>query len=279
MTIKIYDESGFIIAETADAKNTKPGNYKINNRRFSDIKPLFSEDYKNANFGYSDNHVVYSGLEHSAKPKLPNITRLPNLLTYNGDVILGSTFGHQHLQKAKGDKRKFQEIYEFLGYGAMLLRNDYVTTLHVLAPNDKVLVETGESMTIINLQQKPLVTLDYANPEMNSASKDFEKENGTFLFGRFNIDDSEKSRLELKFNLKYLPLISGSLKPVVMDGVQLGEDLTNKIASYIQYFEESGINLVLGGNLPKDLRKTFSKPLFELAKQRNRDLLDCLEMD
>lgn len=289
----IYDESGFVIGEVPgeqkdlkalvekdrlEIESMESGNYHLNARKFSEVRPLFSSDYHRANLRYSDGAIVYSGLEHSARPKLPNFTQLPNLLTPEGRIVAGSTFGHQHIQKARGDRRKFQEIYEFFGYGAMLLRNEYATTLHVLKPGEKVLVGTGDNMAIINLQQKPLVTIDYANPRMNSARKDTERERGTLLFSLFGIDEQDRGRMEFRFNKNYLPLISGSLDPIIIPCVSLGEDLCSKIGDYAQEFEDSGINLVLGGNLSGAFKEAFSRPLSELAREQNKDLIECLEM-
>jgi hypothetical protein len=148
--------------------------YKINDRTFASLKPVFSEDYRGIAFNYKDQDTVYSGAEHKGKPKLPNVTFLPNM-GCSSNAILGSTFGHQHTQAQNGDKRQFQEIYEFLGYGAMMIRNSSGTTLYVMKPGEKVVVGTADHMTIFNLGFEPLVTLDYANPEMNSANKDLEQ--------------------------------------------------------------------------------------------------------
>ena len=84
--------------------------YKINERKFSDIKKFFSEDYIRIMPFYPENYAVYSGAEHTGNPKLPNITVLPNLRIGLGS-ILGSTMGHQHTQNEKYDLRRFQEIY------------------------------------------------------------------------------------------------------------------------------------------------------------------------
>ena len=83
--------------------------YNLNERRLKDLKKVFSRDYHTFEFSLQDEEVAYLGYEHKGDKKLPNITILPNLKIPLG-VILGSTFGHQHLQKQKGDLREYQEL-------------------------------------------------------------------------------------------------------------------------------------------------------------------------
>jgi hypothetical protein len=162
-----------------DRKMLEGIGYKINERRINDPDiQIFiekSKDFRLASFGHSLLEVAYFGAEHNTNPKLPNITVLP---VYSP---LASTFGHPHTQAQKGDKRRIQEIYEFLGYGAMLIRNQEETVLHILKPKEKIIVKPNDNMTIFNLQPEPLVTLDYANPNMNSANKDLEKRIGPLM--------------------------------------------------------------------------------------------------
>lgn len=254
--------------------------YKINDRKFSDISPLFSKDYKNELFWYTDESVVYSGAEHILIPKLTNRTRLQNLLTRRGHLILGSTFGHQHTQKEKGDKRRFQEIYEFLGYGAMLIRNADGIFLYVLKPQEKVLVGTGDNMTIINLSATPLITLDYANPQMNSAHKDLEKKIGSLLIARFSIEETEKGYFSFSINEDYISknLIDCKTSKTGELECSLGENLYEKLEDSYHLFKQRGIELRFGGNIPEDLQEEFSKPLNQLAIEQNKTLLDCLGM-
>ena len=56
--------------------------YKINQRTFSDITPLFSNSYKKFDFGYKDNEIMYFGAEHSPKNLF---NKLPNLTFFNKD--------------------------------------------------------------------------------------------------------------------------------------------------------------------------------------------------
>jgi len=254
--------------------------YKVNDRKFSDISPLFSQDYKKEVFCYPQEAVVYSGAEHILVPKLSNITVLPNLLTQTGFLILGSTFGHQHTQKEKGDNRIFQEIYEFLGYGAMLLRNANGTFLYVLKPQEKVLVGTGDNMTIINLSTTPLVTLDYANPKMNSAHKALEKRLGSLAIARFSIDGTEKGVFSFNVNEDYIS--EGHVKCTASRTAELecslGENLYEKLEESYPLFKQRGIELRFGGNIPDDLQDEFSKPLNHLVLTQNKTLLECLEI-
>jgi hypothetical protein len=157
--------------------------YKVNDRQFGNVWKYIEKSglFKRDDFLSQDLDTVYSGAEHRGKPKLPNLTVLPNLALKTGSYLLGQTFGHQHMQYLDGDTRKFQEIYEFLGYGAMLIRNSEGTTLYLLKPGEKVIAGTGDNMTMFNLDYTPLITLDYANPDMNKANKDLEDKIGSLM--------------------------------------------------------------------------------------------------
>jgi hypothetical protein len=246
--------------------------YKINERKFSDIKKFFSEDYIRVNPDYPEDYVVYSGAEHLGNPKLPNITLLPNIPISVGNII-GSTMGHQHIQYKKDDTRRFQEIYEFMGYGGMLLRNEEKTILYVLKPKDKIMVGTKDNMTIFNMDKSPLITLDYANPERNSANKDLEGKIGPLILIKTNAEG-----IVFKTNKEYYDrgLINGEFNPMRIENMSLGEEIYKKISDYEDKFKERGINLILGGNIPTDLRKDFSLDLLNLVLTKNKTLLDEL---
>jgi len=246
--------------------------YKINERRLSDIKKFFSEDYRRINLSYQDDYVVYSGAEHLGHPKLPNITILPNIPISVGSII-GSTMGHQHLQYKKEDTRRFQEIYEFRGYGGMLLRDEEKTTFYVLKPRDKIMVGTKDNMTIFNMDKSPLITLDYANPERNSANKDLEIKIGTLMLIKTNAEG-----IVFKTNKEYYNkgLINGEFNPMRIENISLGEGIYKKISDYEDKFKERGINLVLGDNIPEYLKKEFSSDLLNLVLTKNKTLFDEL---
>lgn len=255
--------------------------YRINDRRFAEIRDFFSEDYLCEEFSYPDNYVAYSGAEHSQSPKLPNITKLPNLITKRGAVILGSTFGHQHTQCENNDSRRFQEIYEFHGYGAMFIRRNSDAALYLLRPGEKVVAGIQDSMTIFNLDCKPLVTLDYANPKMNSSTKNLEKVFKTCLFFKFKIGDDEKGSLEVCVNESYiLGQLREAARPVraIIHAGGLGDSLYKSISENSGIFNEMGIKVIAGGNIPQDLAKALSKPLPDLAREQNKTLLEILKM-
>jgi hypothetical protein len=267
--------------------------YNINNRKFRDIKKITnkSSDYNKLLFPYGDECIVYSGAEHNPMDglKLPNITQLLNYEWQDGKgtfiPVMGSTLGHQHLQKQKYDNREFQEIYEFWGYGGMLLRNSQGITLHVLAPSEKVIIGTGDSMTFFNLQQSPLITLDYANPKMNSASKDLENEIGPLLMISKEpvYPKSICKKIRFKINNNYLNqnlITPKEISEVDVDvyaplGFELYQQLITK-KSYQRRFEDLGIKLSFGGNIPQNLKSEFSPMLIELVLNKNKLLFDNL---
>src|SRR5262249_55633499 len=151
----------------------------------------------------------YSGAEHGSvepkdqpKPKLPNITVVPNVSTSHartvalsldrreardepsfGDfrmptgqevTLFGCTMGHWHEELSCPDR--VQEIYEFQGYGALVIDqpdSDEIE-LWVARDGDKVIVPQQCHMTLYNLDdsEHPLVTLDFANPRRNNSNKD-----------------------------------------------------------------------------------------------------------
>ena len=249
--------------------------FEFNRRRFSVIMRLFTKEQSLIPSSYNPDEIVYSGLENHAEPKLPNLTYLPNLVIPDCRIMLGSTMGHQHTQKQKGDARQFQEIYEFFGYGGMLLRNSSGTRFHVLKPRDKILTGTDDDMTFFNLSESPLITHDMANPSMNSANKDLEESIGTMMFLTFY-----NGALTININPKYyLEGLMGNAvprAPIVASRCKLGLSLYKRLADYGDAFADSGIELVVGGNLTPKLQEEFKGPLLTLVVGRNKTLLDSL---
>ncbi len=262
--------------------------YKINKRTLGDISKLFFPAYGTAmekaitpSVGFSEG-VAYVGAEHLGKPKLPNLTYLPNLGS-RGHFILGSTFGHQHTQRERGDTREFQEIYEFLGHGAMLLRTSDRCDMHLISPGEKIIVPTNANMTFFNLGKEPLVTVDYANPEMNKANKELEAEIGTLMCCEYfpllrAIDFTINARYHEKGLLKNSYGFNKEDRVFRIDRLELGEEAFKRIKEQEQRFKMAGINIVLGGNMPQNLRNSLSDPLRELVLRQDSVLFGILDI-
>ncbi|MEI6058153.1 MAG: hypothetical protein WCP89_00090 [archaeon] len=316
-----------------DTKALEKRGYKINPRKFGDIWKILGKSklVKRKEFDIKDDKEVYSGAEYTKTPKLPNITVLPDLWI-GMDQLHGSSLGHQHTQSEKGDKRLFQEIYEFLGYGAMLLRNENSTNLYVLKPREKVIVGTGDNMTLFNLDYKPLVTIDMANPQMNSANKDLENEVGPLMIMK-HMEFSEANTTLFKINEEYIKrkllkcdeairqngLCSfGSVKIegeeskflIGIGDTGQGQELYNSLRprefteenkreyeslkdqglgctagfyldgfqNYHGMLKKLGINVIHGGNIPRELEKEFSPSLLELAVSQDKTLMEILNL-
>lgn len=262
--------------------------YKINKRTMTDISKLFFPGYSAAmhraispTMSYGEDGV-YLGAEHNEKPKLPNLTYLPNLGSQH-HFILGSTFGHQHTQRLMEDGREFQEIYEFSGHGAMLLRTPDVCNLHLLTPGEKVIVPTNADMTFFNFGKEPLITLDYANPEMNKANKNLEAEIGTLMCCEYF---PFLRAIDFTINAKYFErgLLKDSYKStngdrvIRVDRLELGDEAFKRVKEQEQRFRMAGINIILGGNIPSNLKESFSEPLRQLVLRQDRVLLEILEV-
>ncbi len=258
--------------------------YEVNHRIYESIKSTLSRfegvGTNKLALPYRDDDIVYSGAEHKGTPKLPNITLLPNLKTIDNETLLGTTTGHQHTQKLEGDERQFQEIYEFFGYGAILLRNNRRTNLHILRKGEKVLVKTDDNMTLFNLDDTALQTLDYANPFMNSANKELEAAIGPPLL---IIYDLIKRNITFTFNKKYYEknIFFGNIGAIAIEipFTSLGEGLYQRIPQYQEHFKSAGIELVIGGNIPQEQKQEFSPGLLNLILNRNQTLLKALSLE
>jgi len=187
--------------------------YKVNNRRYDSIKDIVeaSTDYSKFQFNAAkDNSVVYSGAEHSPddlSSKLPNLTWLPNLESEHDILVMGCTMGHH--QDMLGPKR-MQELYEFQGYGVMVIDNDNEPTVDLIiaSPKDKVMVPNQCHMTIYNLGSSPLLTSDFANPSSaspnyNAANKDMQKKS-TGGIGPIMAIYRHQNMITVAFNAAYL---------------------------------------------------------------------------
>jgi len=262
------------------AQELEKKGYIIKDRKFKDIWDKIlskSEDYRNVmgpGITINPETIVYSGAEYTALPKLPNVT------VFSPQRVANNSCGHQHIP-LEGDSRPFQEIYEFLNYGAMLLRNARGTTLHLLKPKEKVIVGIRDNMTIYNLSQGSLTTLDMANPKMNSATKELEEKIGPLM----QVDYSpgwNGACTTFRINQEYYQrgLLNGDEDNRVIRflNTRLGKDLYLALPFYTEEFERMGIKLCFGGNIPKELKEEFSPNLFELAVNQNKALLGCLKI-
>ena len=275
--------------------------YEINNRKFSEVKKLFSEDYYHGIPNCIDDSWVYSGAEHKHNPKLPNVTVIPHI--YSGkNIVLGTTFGHTHTTNEsttnESDGRKFQEIYEFKGFGGMLT---YDATsplsekiLHVLRPGEKVGVTPRENMTLFNFDREPLLTLDYADVFRNSADKETEKSIGSLLMiectprpiphreanpcGMILTSYERLLDVCLKINQEYAKnkvIDSSPETSITIPEVQLGERFYNALREHqLEIKAKIGLTLSFGGNLPQ-----FNQPLLDYVLNRNIEFFEVLGLD
>ncbi len=253
--------------------------YQMNHRTFAQVQKLFSEEHRQCTFSYKPHDVVYSGAEHRGNPKLPNLTFLPHLLAGEG-IILGSTFGHTHTGELS---RRFQEIYEFCGYGGMLLyqpsRPEENMDLYFLRPGEKMGVGPDQNMTLYNFGSAELLTLDYADPSRNTANKDLEGRLGALLMIEYFEGDSRinlnQGELIFRINEKYLTegiLPSCEEKKVVFSSFGLGEEAYCFLGSgEAEKLRALGIRSHLGGNIPE-----LAGHLAELALQQDPLLLSLL---
>jgi len=257
-----------------DRKKLEAKGYKFNDRTMDTLAKRFSEDYKRIDFVLKGKDIAYTGAEHTGKPKLPNITILPNLFTVGEGIVAGQNMGHKHTRYELGDRRRFQEVYELHSMGAMILRDENSIRMHLLEKGDKVIVGTNEYMTMINLSVNPLETLDYANPTMNDASMDLEYDLGSIMLVRFT-----EEGLSFKLNPQYVR--GGILKDSceIKIKVEEADDVLNSILASKHAFKECGIDVILGSNIPKDLEAEFSRPLEDLAADKKSKLVKILDVE
>ncbi len=252
-------------------------------RTLNSIRPIAThlEKFGLPSLDYSNESTIYGGLEHSKRPKLPNITYLPDLELANlgtsceTKTLFGSTFGHQHLQQQRGDNRPFQEIYEFQSYGAMLLRNNGTNKIVLARPGDKIIIKTNDSMTLFNLDSVYLKTLDYANPQMNSATKQLEETIGPQLMIQ---TDSEGTTFLINPDYQILGLNNGTENSLNIPTLNKDEELFELMIKKRKDFLKIGLELVFGGNIPRELQKEFSKPLEKLIANENNFLSRALKI-
>lgn len=254
----------------ADRKMLQALNYRVNERKFKDIQEFLRLGRIRETLSVEEFQGVYTGAEHRGTPKLPNLTYLPNLRITPNMELLGTTFGHQHNQLWKGDPRDFQEIYEFQGYGAMLLRSADSATLHLLRPNEKVIVKTSDNMAFFNLQEQPLTTLDYANPQMNEADKILETRIGPLLLITKQTQANEYLfRVNENYYLQGIVKKRPKAQAISIKSPEAGESLLKKIYENKNSFERIGIKISEGFDFPTNLRPLQKPSLLELALTQN----------
>jgi hypothetical protein len=144
-------------------------------RQIEEIIRLGGELYKDIlcrNSGFRPEiREAYQGFESNPNyplEKMPNITCFSNLFFNSGGFVFASSLGHTHPE----GYFEVQEIYEFHGSGGMLISTKKSLDLYVCEAGDKVAVPPNCMMTILNLSENNLTTLDMANPKQNPSSKD-----------------------------------------------------------------------------------------------------------
>lgn len=249
--------------------------YRTIRRSFADVVKLLTPEQNRLSSSYSLDETAYFFLNNTLIPKLPNITYLPNARTLDNGIMLMTSLGHKHTQKQKGDTRAFQEVYEFFGYGGMLLRNSSGTRFHILKPRDKICTGTDDNMTIVNLNEHPLITQDLSNPKMNSADKLLEERIKTMMLCTF-YNGTFKIEINSAYYLEGLLGAAVPRAPIIVGGCKLGQSLYERLSDYKDAFADSGIELVVGGNLIPELQEDFKGPLLTLVTKRNQTLLHSL---
>ncbi|HRZ86026.1 MAG TPA: hypothetical protein P5277_04590 [Candidatus Paceibacterota bacterium] len=279
-------------------KKCKIPGYKINERNFDSIKDLFSPDYNQFKFPYLETDNVYVGLESCNKNstseelenKLPNLTFLPNLeakLSREKVIVMGSTMGHFHPSNLA-----VQEIYEFEGYGAMVIdtrtkeegkvNSKGNIDLIMLKPGEKVIVPGNCNMTMYNLQEDPLEMQDFANPTNNIGIKNLQKKFGPVFCVYYY---PKKGNLNFKLNPLYTQSdwISPSelnVKLKVPSVSQIGElvsDASKNNSKFIEKFKSLGINLITADQLPQINGIDYTKSLDENVKTNRQQLFGLIK--
>jgi hypothetical protein len=261
------DETGFVQIKSniADVGNIKDRDFDTN------IQNLYSKDYENENILKRD--PPYSGADFS---KLPNVTVLPNLKSIGGRIILGSTMGH-YQETLDGSCQEILEIYEFHGYGAMLIDKEKspFMELHILKPEDKVFTLNKCNMTIFNFDLYPLITSDYANPKIHQGDKNLQREIGSAIIMIY-----DGINLDIKLNPEYINRIDelgvrlagyNEEDLTIRIKTTLGEDLYKKFnQNEIQeQFKNIGIHIMFEDNSINLDGNKLSEPLYDIATKSN----------
>jgi hypothetical protein len=296
MDVLTEDKQGNV---SLDKEMLEPLGYKIKQRHLDEIKKYSKGAYKNIlrNIGNFDaaeeQRASDEGAEHSPNDlsqKLPNLTLLRNLkLSGQGGktVMAGQTMGHTHPDNGL----KIQEIYEFQGYGAMLLASPYQaeeksSTLYLAKKGSKVIVPGNCIMTIFNLDMQniygnPLLTVDMANPLNNSSDKKTQEELGTMMAIYMS---NLRCGLDIMLNSSYPHYgLDSDLSLHVSSWSPKGDDIFDSMLQDHEVFRNYNIELVEAGKsvefISEDGQKVLlDKPLEVLVADESKPVHKLLGM-
>jgi len=267
--------------------------YEINERLFREsVEPMLSEDYIRCGIKAPEDGIAYSGAEsnpENPEDKLPNVTVLRNWGRF-----LCTTMGHHQ----GTPELEYQEVYEFHGFGVMVVDRDGKETveLYCMKPGDKVLIPSYCNMTLYSLDwYPPLITLDFANPELNKSSKDLQKAvtgkigNRTAHVGPILCMYCEDGKFHIKLNRQYINRNCGSgVKVPGLDkesdatltvkfpfddtGPSIGSSAYKGIMHNRKRFGEMGIDVVEGTNSVQLGDMELSEPLWKIAEDTSKPL-------
>ncbi|MFH1420976.1 MAG: hypothetical protein ABIG30_03345 [Candidatus Aenigmatarchaeota archaeon] len=171
--------------------------YELKDRTFGEVKELIPGELLQR-LQYADHAIMYSGAQHNGRPKKLNMTFLPNIHIQRGcdiaQTIFGSTFGHHQGVLELTD----QEVYQYFGFGAMLFdydSDDKIPNVELIVarPGEKIVVPSFCNMTMFNLGAMPLFTIDFANPHLNSSTKDLQRASKAMLHAEYDVDTKKVS--------------------------------------------------------------------------------------
>ncbi|MBR9706559.1 hypothetical protein GOV14_05975 [Candidatus Pacearchaeota archaeon] len=260
-----YDFAGL-----PELKELELEGYKLNERKFKDIKPLFSEDYNKFEFLYSKDTGVYLGAEHSPAnvlDKKGNLTFFGNLearLDNKPAIIMASSMGHFHPLDLE-----VQEEYQFNNFGAMTIQKENKETYMIfMKPGGKVTVPGKCHMTIYNMDLAPLDVIDFANPAQNTSNKDLQKQIGPVLCAYYLPD---KTEFVFKFNPKHINSDNDSPIRIYTPKSNLGETLYfyAKNQEFRRKFAKRGIKVSTCEDHPKILGIPKDEPLSDIIKEKS----------
>lgn len=253
--------------DAAVALFNKALDYEIVGKKLVDMWKIIaaSPDYSQFNIGLKPQDPVYVciGYRRGNGSKLPNLTYVPDHAviykpTIEEVLLFGDTKGHH--QDMPGKKR-MQELYEYHGFGAMVIDNDGKETINFVfaKPGDKIAVPNQCHMTIYNLDTVPLNTADFANPNKkslnyNAANKEMQNQIGPVFCIYQNWNE-----VVFKFNEKYVNS-DNELVSKYGSGVKLINYLPEDLEIRLDVGAGEGLGKRLYDRLSKDeTRQVFAK--------------------
>ncbi|MBD3252959.1 hypothetical protein GF386_04460 [Candidatus Pacearchaeota archaeon] len=260
----------------------KSGHYRTKKRLLSEIVGYGGDFYEriyDSRGGFLNIPYAYEGMESSPKKpsqKIPNITTLWNLPFNRGGYMFASTMGHHH---PPGDF-PIQEIYEFLGYGTMLISSEKETVIYLCRPGSKLTVPPDCSMTILNLSHQKLTTIDMANPKKNKSDKTEIEQKGPMI-AIYNTGSSPYSEeVSLNQGSYRLPL-GGTVKMVLNSRYQ---QLGLRKDAIVEFRTGIGAESLLEKILEKErelkelgIRVSCAEQTLEIETSQKRFSIDSLE--